>query len=106
MSVLVRSVEGMALVLSSKDHFRNGSFNFRGPMTKRIIFGATVANCPRDLASPSCTKRLVALACPLINGCNIPPFALRPGKLTAFVRDRRVRTRTVVMDSCDRGCDR
>lgn len=96
----------MALVLSSKDHFPNGSFNCRGPMTNRIIFGATVANCPRDLASPSCTKRLVALACPLINGCKMPPFAVRPGNLTAFVRDRHVRTRTVVMDSCDRRCDR
>lgn len=95
-----------ALILSSKDVFRNFSFNFSGTITNRIIFGATVANCPRDLASPSCTKRLVILACPLIKGCKIPPFSVRRGNLPAFVRDRGVRTRTVVIDSCDRRCDR
>lgn len=47
----------------------------------RVIFGASVINCRRVISSPSCASRVIYVACPLVNGCNVASRSCRAGIL-------------------------
>lgn len=64
---------GTFLVLRSKAIFANADVNSAHRVVDRVMFGASVAKCLRMLASPSCTKRTIIVACPLVKGCKVAP---------------------------------
>lgn len=71
---------------------RKATENSFGRATYRVIFGASVAKCIRVLASPSCTKRKIIVACPVVNGCKVDQRSFR---------DRELRPDTFVIRRLD-----
>lgn len=64
---------GTFLVLRSNGMFAKADVNSAERIVDRVMFGASVAKCLRMLASPSCTKRTIMVACPLVKGCKVAP---------------------------------
>lgn len=65
------------LCLRSKAVFCKHTYNTRNATANRIYFGASLRNCFRIVASPDCTNRVMAVACPRVNGCNVSRASIR-----------------------------